>query len=370
MLKGVSLFSNIGIGELSLPTRFKVIAANDIDQKRCLLYKRLHPTTKVIQGDISKQSIFNAIKEFDCDFLISTPPCQGMSNLGKMDKRDPRNHLIKYSIDFIKAKKPKFIFHENVPNQNKTPILHQGKEITISEFISKQLGKDYFIENKNIKMDNYGIPQMRKRSIFLLTRKDLSKQWNFPESKRTAPTLKALIGNLPSLDPIISDPNVSTEKIFPQFHRKLKKAIKVSEFHTPVSHPIRQIICMQQTPSGKSAFENENKFKPRRIDGKLISAFNTTYARMSWDKPCPTVTTHNRTISSHINVHPGRKIKTKTGIIYSDPRVLSMYELMLVMTIRSSWRLSSTDNTPFLRSVIGEGVPPEFVRQCFKSIPL
>ena len=171
MLKGVSLFSNIGIGELSLPTRFKVIAANDIDQKRCLLYERLHPTTKVIQGDISKQSIFNAKKEFDCDFLISTPPCQGMSNLGKMDKRDPRNHLIKYSIDFIKSKKPKFIFHENVPNQNKTPILHQGKEITISEFISKQLGKDYFIENKNIKMDNYGIPQMRKRSIFLLTRK-------------------------------------------------------------------------------------------------------------------------------------------------------------------------------------------------------
>ena len=101
MLKGVSLFSNIGIGELSLPTRFKVIAANDIDQKRCLLYERLHPTTKVIQGDISKQSIFNAIKEFDCDFLISTHPCQGMSNLGKMDKRDPRNHLIKYSIDFI-----------------------------------------------------------------------------------------------------------------------------------------------------------------------------------------------------------------------------------------------------------------------------
>ena len=53
----------------------------------------------------------------------------------------------------IKPKKPKFIFHENVPNQNKTPILHQGKEITISEFISKQLGKDYFIENKNISLE-------------------------------------------------------------------------------------------------------------------------------------------------------------------------------------------------------------------------
>ena len=89
-----------------------------------------------------------------------------MSNLGRMEKMDPRNHLVKYSIDFIKTKKPKFIFHENVPNQNKTLINFRGKEVTISEFICKQLSKDYFIVNKNIKMDDYGIPQMRKRSIF------------------------------------------------------------------------------------------------------------------------------------------------------------------------------------------------------------
>ena len=370
MLKGVSLFANIGVGELSLPSNFRVIAANDIDPKRCNLYKKLHPHTNVIVGDISKKTILNKLKEFDCDFVISTPPCQGMSNLGRMEKMDPRNHLVKYSIDFIKTKKPKFIFHENVPNQNKTLINYRGKEVTISEFICKQLSKDYFIENKNIKMDDYGIPQMRKRSIFLLTRKDISQAWDFPNPKNKILTLKDVINDLPTLDPIVSDANVQTEKVFPRFHKKLERALKVSEFHTPVTHPIRQIICMQQTPSGKSAFENINKFKPRRIDGKIISAFNTTYARMSWDKPCPTVTTHNRTISSHINVHPGRKVQTKDGIIYSDARVLSMYELMLVMTIKPSWKLSSAENTPFLRSVIGEGVPPEFVKLCFKTIPI
>ena len=146
MLKGVSLFANIGFGELSLPSNFRVIAANDIDPKRCNLYKKLHPHTNVIVGDISKKTILNKLKEFDCDFVISTPPCQGMSNLGRMEKMDPRNHLVKYSIDFIKTKKPKFIFHENVPNQNKTLINYRGKEVTISEFICKQLSKDYFIE--------------------------------------------------------------------------------------------------------------------------------------------------------------------------------------------------------------------------------
>ena len=59
MLKGVSLFANIGVGELSLPSNFRVIAANDIDPKRCNLYKKLHPHTNVIDGDISKKTILN-----------------------------------------------------------------------------------------------------------------------------------------------------------------------------------------------------------------------------------------------------------------------------------------------------------------------
>ena len=78
--------------------------------------------------------------------------------------------------------------------------------------------------------------------------------------------------------------------------------------------------------------------------------------------------THNRTISSHINVHPGRKVQTKDGIIYSDARVLSMYELMLVMTIKPPEIIINLENT-FLRSVIGEGVP-QSLKLCFKTIPI
>ena len=141
MLKGVSLFANIGVGELSLPSNFRVIAANDIDPKRCNLYKKLHPHTTVIVGDISKKTILNKLREFDCDFVISTPPCQGMSNLGRMEKMDPRNHLVKYSIDFIKTKKPKFIFHENVPKSLKNQSSPLG-------FIDFSMIFMYFYENQ------------------------------------------------------------------------------------------------------------------------------------------------------------------------------------------------------------------------------
>ena len=44
-------------------------------------------------------------------------------------------------------------------------------------------------------------------------------------------------------------------------------------------------------------------------NGELVKGFKNTFKRMSWDKPAPTITTYNRTISSQENVHPGKKIK-------------------------------------------------------------
>ena len=72
-------------------------------------------------------------------------------------------------------------------------------------------------------MDDYGIPQMRKRSIFLLTRKDISQAWDFPNPKNKILTLKDVINDLPTLDPIVSDANLQTEKVFPRFHKKLEE---------------------------------------------------------------------------------------------------------------------------------------------------
>lgn len=47
----------------------------------------------MIQGDITNQVVYskvlNEAKKKKCNFLIATPPCQGMSVAGKMTKNDP-----------------------------------------------------------------------------------------------------------------------------------------------------------------------------------------------------------------------------------------------------------------------------------------
>lgn len=366
-MKGLSLFANIGIGELTLPKKFQISHANEIDHKRCNIYKKLHPKAKIIVGDISSQKIIEEITSEKFDFIISTPPCQGMSTAGKMDKMDPRNHLVKYSIDVIKKVNPKFIFHENVPGQERTFISFKGKKIKISDFIKKSLSKNYNIISSNINMSEFGIPQMRKRSIFLMTRKDLNFKWDFPNKTSSIKTFKDILFDIPSVDPFINEKEINEENFFVNFNKKLKNAIEFSEFHLPLSHPLRQVIVMQNTPSSKSAFENK-KYKPLKIDGSLVKGFKNTYKRMDWNKPAPTITTYNRTISSQENVHPGRKIKYNGETIYSDARALTLYEIMKIMTIPENIPLSSSDNTPLLRSLIGEGVPPLFLQKCFEQI--
>ena len=41
---------------------------------------------------------------------------------------------------------------------------------------------------------------------------------------------------------------------------------------------------------------------------------------------------------------------------------------MKIMTIPENIPLSSSDNTPLLRSLIGEGAPPLFLQKCFEQI--
>ena len=82
---------------------------------------------------------------------------------------------------------------------------------------------------------------------------------------------------------------------------------------------------------------------------------------MNWDRPAPTITTYNRTISSQENVHPGR-ILTKNGTkIYSDARVLTLLEIMILMTIPLNLNFPDNVSQSFIRSVIGEGIPPKFI---------
>ena len=197
------------------------------------------------------------------------------------------------------------------------------------------------------------------------------KEWSIPAKHDKIVTMKDAIGDLPEVDPFVKDiPKDEFESLFPLFNERAKKAREISRWHVPPTHIYRQVIAMRYTPTGKTAFDNDT-YKPRKEDGTLVRGYRNTYMRQKWDTPAYTITMDNRKISSQGNVHPGRYIgNDANGVaMYSDPRVLTLYEIMRIMSLPEDWALPHDVDEAFIRRIIGEGIPPYFVKQLFENIP-
>lgn len=376
-IKALSLFANVGIAETYLEELgIDVVCANEIDKQRVKFYNHLYPNVEVVTGDITldetKKAIIEIAQKHNIDLLMATPPCQGMSTAGKQDKNDVRNILICHAVELIKELKPKYVFLENVPEQLITKIKYNGNEIKIPDYLKLELEHDYNFNNEFlVNACDYGVPQLRERAIILLVRKDIGKVWSFPQKDKEIITLEKAIGDLPQLDPEITD--ISEDKmlqIFPDFYKKKEECLKISKWFNPPKHVYRQVYAMMHTPSGQTAFDNIDEFKPKKKDGSFTKGFKNTYKRQCWNKPAFTVTMFNRTIGSQNNVHPGRYIGKDTDgyDLYSDARVLTVYELMIVSSLPKDWNIPEWASDHFVRQVIGEGIPPLLVKKIMKEL--
>ncbi len=367
-LKGLSLFANVGIAEAYMKDNgVEILLANEIDAERAKFYRDVYSETHMVCGDITDDDIRTKIVdeaiEKQVDFVIATPPCQGMSEAGLRLEFDPRNQLISYAVDVIKRVKPKFALLENVPKQLTTKIRCGEEIVLIPEYIKRELGDEYKFNKETLVMaKDYGVPQLRERNIFLLVRNDLDITWEFPKKQKEI-TLREAIGNLPPLDPKLRDGMKLTLEKFPDYDKKRIAAQAVSKWHFPPTHSWKQVEWMLHTPTGKSAIYNE-KFYPQKADGIPVKAHHNNYRRLKWDMPCRTITQNNGVISSLACVHPGRPYKGENGEeLYSDARVLTIYELLIVMSLPLDWPIPDWANETFIRRVFGEGIPSKLVRE-------
>lgn len=367
-LKGLSLFANVGIAEAYLKSiGIDICIANEIDETRARFYQDVYPDTHMICGDVTNNEtrniIINESMNKKVDFIIATPPCQGMSEAGLRKEFDVRNQLVFYAVDVIKRIKPKFALIENVPQQLNTKIILNGEIMLIPNYIKKELGEMYaFNEETLIKAKDHGVPQLRERNIFLLVRKDQKIVWRFPK-KENEITLYEAIGHLPQVDPLLREGIEKTLQVFPTFLEKKEKALTISKWHFPPTHSWKQVEWMMHTPSGKSAIYNK-EYYPKKCDGIPIKAHHNNYRRLKWNMPCRTITQNNGCISSLACVHPGRPYISANGEeLYSDPRVLTIYELLIVMSLPLDWPIPTWASEQLIRKVFGEGIPSLLIKK-------
>lgn len=375
--KCLSLFASAGVAETYFAKHgVDVKVASELLNERVNIYRHLYPDVNMFQGDITDKknykSIIEAAQKEGCDFIMATPPCQGMSTAGKMLKEDPRNRLIIKVVDAIKDIKPKFAIIENVPELLTTKIKIKQEWILITDYLSSELGGKYsFNSRRVVNAMNYGVPQSRERCILLLARKDQKVKWEFPEPSNNLITMRMAIGDLPSLDPNVTD--ISEEernRFFPHYYEKLKAGLAVSKWHCPPKHKMRHVIAMMHTPEGNTAWNNKIYY-PTLADGTKSKGYKNTYKRQWWDKPAYTITKYTSRIGSQENGHPGHPIvdsEDEEERIWSDPRTMTIFELMRLTSLPDDWAIPENASSNIIREILGEGVPPRLVESALISL--
>ncbi len=343
----LSLFSNVGFGEVLLKNfGINVVCANEMLSDRCELYKDLHPDTEVVCGDISDSNIQNSIFDYTegikIDLILATPPCQGMSvaNATK-NPNDPRNKLIVHAMDFFAKLIPDYMLIENVPGFAKTFININGSTINTVDYIKSRLPSGHSLTFDILNAKDYNTPQSRKRFIGLIS-KDGS--WELPKKNSKIQTVRDAISHLPSMESGESSD---------------------LPWHYAKSHNSNHVMWMKNTPTGETAFNNKIHYPQK--DGRKIKGFQTTYKRIDWDKPSPTVTMCNGAISSQNNVHPGNLLTDGT---YSDARVMSVREILVLCGLPEDLldKFAGKYSDNFIRKVLGECFPPTMCSAILNSI--
>ena len=372
----ISLFSSAGVGCYGFKqNNFECIATNELLKDRIQVQvanNKCKYDTGYINGDITQQCIQDRLfAEIDMwkrqeglqqvDVIFATPPCQGMStaNYKKAEDEQVRNSLVVQAISIIKKVQPKIFVLENVRAFMKTMCTDiSGIEMSIEKSIMSNLENLYHIEYKIINFKDYGVPSSRPRTIVIGTHKSLHNlsPFNLFPIRREQITLRQAIGDLESLS--------YGEKSANDF------------LHFARLFPEHQIEWIHDLREGESAFDNPEDKQPYKLNAAgervlLKGAYmGNKYRRLYWDKPCSCIATRNDQLASQDTIHP------------EDDRVLSIRELMRIMTIPQEfkWTELDTEITPQnstaylnrhelnIRRCIGEAVPTFIVYQIAANI--
>ena len=157
-----------------------------------------YPPFKIEKQETENTSVYNFEVENDNSYIVANTivhNCQGFSNGGKKLPDDPRNTLFREFARSATLIKPKYIIGENVDGllSRKTATGENYIDVIVAEF--EKIG--YNVTYQVCHTVRYGIPQLRKRLVYVGIRKDLDKTFVFPEPLNDGKT------NLPNLLNII-----------------------------------------------------------------------------------------------------------------------------------------------------------------------
>ncbi len=249
----IDLFS--GCGGLSkgfMDAGCKVLLGVDIDRAALDSFAKNHPGAVALKGSLAEEETFGRMREIVgdrmVDLIVGGPPCQGFSLTGPRNFDDARNKLYLSYIKAVETFRPKGFLIENVPGM---ATLYKGevKDEILRRF--RKLGYD--IDCKVLCAADYGVPQIRRRLVFIGVLRELNKA-TFPPPA-LAPdkyvTSREAIDDLPPLNDCLGEEISRYDRPARTQYQKLMRGDCTALCnHTATAHKdfVKEVIA--QVPEG------------------------------------------------------------------------------------------------------------------------
>lgn len=266
---------------------FNVILGVDNDDAALNTFEKNHKNSKILNGDLSAPDTFGVIENIiegkAVDVIVGGPPCQGFSLSGPRNFEDDRNKLYLAMINTVKRFSPKAFVIENVPGMG---TLYKGA--VKEEIIRRFSDMGYSVNSMVMCAADYGVPQMRKRLIFVGIK---NGEFEFPTPTRTPNnyvTCGEALSDLPSRKEDLGS-EIDSYPINPvtEYQKLMRKNQDTLYNHVATNHTqlVKDVIAL--VPEG-----GNHKDLPEGVGSSR--RFNEAWTRYHSKKPSKTIDTGHR----------------------------------------------------------------------------
>lgn len=301
------------------------------------------PSLRADLKEVELSEIETALKinRSDIDVVVGGPPCQGFSTVGKRESSDPRNTLWKHFVDLVSAIRPAYVLIENVEG---LVVMDRGQVVNgiISAF--GEIG--YRMKARLLISANYGVPQLRKRVVFLGWLDGLCEPSHPSPLVQPHVTVGEAIFDLPELAPGESAGRYTREPLTP-YQAARRGLTAILSNHEAAKHPDSLVEVLRHIPDGGNRRSIPDNLQPK-------SGFHNSYARLASDKPAIAVTSNMRKPSSARATHP------------KQHRGLTVREGLRLQSFDDSFVPVGSRTAQYLQ--VGNAVPPLLAQAVGESL--
>ncbi len=227
--------------------------------------------------------------------------------------RDPRNRLYRSFLGYVSYFKPEACLMENVCGM----ATYFGRDMA-AEISSEIAELGYEVKVAEIEADRLGVPQRRKRLVFVGLRDDLGMRFTFPETPpedlkpmSRCQTVKDAIKDLPRISAGQSRETIRYR--LPESRSAYLRAVRPAWMDGCLTAHIARWHRREDIESFRSMAQGATYLDvPARLRRYRTDIFHDKYRRLVWNEPSPCLTAHlSKDCYSHIHPSQSRTISVR-----------------------------------------------------------